>query len=82
MAFPARPRNATCDSETVSESEFEPMIMGRCGCPIGIPGMFMPEQERQVQRAFCDRRPEPLKMDFALILWTDEVPVMNTDVRR
>lgn len=40
------------------------------GAPVGTSRTLTPEQERQVQKAICDSRPEQLKMDFAL--WTRE----------
>ena len=40
----------------------------RCGCKKGASRTR--EQEKQVQKDICDKRPEQLKMDFAL--WTRE----------
>lgn len=42
----------------------------RRGRPKGALRTLTPEQEKQVQRDICDKRPEQLKMDFAL--WTRE----------
>jgi len=43
---------------------------GRRGRPSGKGRKLTPEQEKQIQKDICDRRPEQLKMDFAL--WTRE----------
>lgn len=42
----------------------------RRGCRKGASRTLTPEQERQVRKDICDRRPEQMKMDFAL--WTRE----------
>ena len=42
----------------------------RWGRPVGTSRTLTPEQERQIQKDICDKRPEQLKMDFAL--WTRE----------
>lgn len=42
----------------------------RRGCKKGASRTLSPEQEKQVQKTIRDRRPEQLKMDFAL--WTRE----------
>ena len=41
---------------------------GRRGRPAGSCRTLSPEQEEQIQRLICDKRPEHLKLDFAL--WT------------
>jgi len=41
---------------------------GRRGRPIGSCRTLTAEQEEQIQRLICDKRPEQLKLDFAL--WT------------
>ena len=40
------------------------------GRPTGTSRTLAPDQEKQIQRDICDKRPEQLKMDFAL--WTRE----------
>ena len=42
----------------------------RWGRPVGTSRTLTPEQEKQIQKDICDKRPEQLKMDFAL--WTRE----------
>lgn len=42
----------------------------RRGCKKGTARTLTPEQEKQTQKSICDKRPEQLKMDFAL--WTRE----------
>ena len=42
----------------------------RRGRPVGKSRTLTPEQEKQIQKDICDKRPEQLKMDFAL--WTRE----------
>ena len=42
----------------------------RRGRPSGKGRRLTPEQEKQIQKDICDKRPEQLKMDFAL--WTRE----------
>ena len=42
----------------------------RWGRPAGTSRTLTPEQEKQIQKDICDKRPEQLKMDFAL--WTRE----------
>lgn len=42
----------------------------RRGCKKGMSRTLTPEQEKQIQKDICDKRPEQLKMDFAL--WTRE----------
>ena len=42
----------------------------RRGCKRGAARTLTPEQEKQIQKDICDKRPEQLKMDFAL--WTRE----------
>ena len=44
------------------------------GRPVGTSRTLTTEQERQVRKDICDRRPEQLKMDFAL--WTREAVLM------
>src|ERR1035438_381534 len=41
---------------------------GQRGRPAGSCRTLTPEQEVQIQRLICDKRPEQLKLDFAL--WT------------
>src|ERR1035441_4452529 len=41
---------------------------GLRGRPTGSCRTLSPEQEEQIQRMICDKRPEQLKLDFAL--WT------------
>ena len=38
----------------------------RRGCKKGAARTLTPEQEKQVQKDICDKRPEQMKMDFAL----------------
>lgn len=46
-------------------------LIPKCrGCKKGENRTLTPEQETQIQKAICDKRPEQLKMDFAL--WTRE----------
>ena len=53
--------------ETGGVKSLKPKKWGR---PTGTSRTLTPEQEKQVQRAICDKRPEQMKMDFAL--WTRE----------
>ena len=46
----------------------------RRGCKKGASRTLTPEQEKQVQKDICDKRPEQLKMDFAL--WTREAVIV------
>ncbi|MHB1701868.1 MAG: winged helix-turn-helix domain-containing protein, partial [Acidobacteriaceae bacterium] len=41
---------------------------GRRGRPVGSCRTLGPEQEERIQRLICEKRPEQLKLDFAL--WT------------
>lgn len=45
------------------------------GRPKGSSRTLSPDQEAQVQKAICDKRPEQLKMDFAL--WTREAVLVH-----
>ena len=42
----------------------------RRGCKKGTARRLTPEQEKDIQKAICDKRPEQMKMEFAL--WTRE----------
>ena len=44
------------------------IAVGRRGRPAGSCRTLSPEREEQIQRLICDKRPEQLKLDFAL--WT------------
>ena len=60
-------RNAIDLYEKGGAKALKPNTAGR---PKGSSRTLSPDQEAQVQKAICDKRPEQLKMDFAL--WTRE----------
>lgn len=53
-----------------SEGGIQALKPAQRGRKKGSLRILTPEQERQIQRDICDKRPEQLKMDFAL--WTRE----------
>ena len=50
------------------------MLPKRRGHKKGTSRTLTPKQEKQIQKDICDKRPEPLKMGFAL--WTREAVLM------